>query len=114
MSYTVTLSFSPPPTANNLFLTRDRRRVRTPRYRAWQEAAGWELLVQRQGCVGGPWEAHIVLPNRLRGDTDNYAKPILDLLVEHRVVDDDRHCRRLTIEKTGASDSVIVTLRAAS
>jgi crossover junction endodeoxyribonuclease RusA len=102
-----------PPSTNNLFLTRGRRRVRSPRYRAWLKTAGWELLAQRQGCIGGPWEAHIVLPNTLRGDTDNYSKALLDLLVKHRVVDDDRYCRRLIIEKTGKTNTVTVTLRAA-
>jgi Holliday junction resolvase RusA-like endonuclease len=111
---TVIISIPPPPSVNNLFLTRGRRRVRTPRYRRWQTAAGWQLLAQKQGCIGGPWQADIVLPQRLRGDTDNYAKPILDLLVAHGVVDDDRHCKRLSIEKIGTSDSVTITLRAAT
>ena len=73
-----------------------------------------ELLAQKQGCIGGPWQAHIVLPSALRGDIDNCVKAVLDLLVEHGAVHHDRHCRRLTIEKTGEADSVTVTLRAAT
>src|SRR5262245_66508643 len=101
------LRLPPPPTVNNLFLSRGRRRIRTPRYRAWQERAGWQLVAQRQGCVGGPWEATIVLPAKLRGDVDNYSKPLLDLLVTHRVVDADLHCPRLTIQKSGTDADVV-------
>jgi len=105
------LRLLPPPSVNNLFVNVGRRRVKSPRYRAWLQTAGWQLLTQRQGCVGGPWQAEVVLPAGLRGDADNYSKAILDLLVAHRVVDDDRHCRRLTIEKTGDTGQVLVTIK---
>jgi crossover junction endodeoxyribonuclease RusA len=108
------LELPPPPTTNNLFINVGRKRVKSKRYRTWLRSAGWELEIQRQGCIGGPWEADIALPSGLRGDADNYAKPILDLLVKHRVVDDDRHCRRLVITKEGNDASVLVTLRSAS
>src|SRR5262245_15316588 len=107
-----------PPTVNNLYLTtastRGRRRVRSRRYKAWLTEAGWEVQRQRNGCIGGPWEIDIALPAGLKGDTDNYAKPLLDLLVKHRVVDDDKHCRRVTVAKTVSMGSVLVTLRPAS
>jgi crossover junction endodeoxyribonuclease RusA len=102
-----------PPSVNNLFLTVGRHRVKSKRYCSWLTAAGWHLQAQRQGTIGGPWQCHITLPATVRGDADNYAKPLLDLLVKHSVVDDDRHCRRLTIEKDGNTGAVLVTLRAA-
>src|SRR5262245_25852979 len=71
----IILRLPPPPSTNNLFLTRGRRRIRTTRYRDWQARAGSELLEQRLGCIGGPWDAHIVLPGKLRGDVDNYSRP---------------------------------------
>jgi Holliday junction resolvase RusA-like endonuclease len=107
---TIILKLSVPPTVNNLFLTAGRRRVKSKRYRAWQKTAGWELLTQRHGCIGGPWTADIVLPTNLKGDTDNYSKALLDLLVSHGVVDDDRFCRKVTIGKTGNTSEVIITL----
>lgn len=109
----IILKLPPPPTVNNLFFSVGRKRVRSKRYRAWQTEAGWELQRQRLGCIGGPWEIDIALPAALRGDCDNYSKAILDLLVKHRVVDDDKHCQRLTIAKAVTVGSVIVTLRAA-
>ena len=108
------LTLPPPPSVNNLFINVGRRRVKSRRYRTWLKEAGWQLQAQRNGCIGGPWQVDIMLPARLRGDTDNYCKGILDLLVTHRVVDDDRYCRRLTVEKTGETDAVVITVRAAS
>jgi crossover junction endodeoxyribonuclease RusA len=110
----IVLELPPAPSVNNLFVSIGRRRVRSRRYRSWLSAAGWHLQAQRLGTIGGPWQCHITLPTTVRGDTDNYAKPLLDLLVKHSVVDDDRYCRRLTVEKTGETDSVTITLRAAT
>jgi crossover junction endodeoxyribonuclease RusA len=109
----VVVELPPPPSSNNLFLSRGRRRVRTPRYRAWQEAAGWQLLVQRPGRITGPWQADITLPSGVRGDIDNRVKAILDLLVAHRIVADDKFCQRVSIEKTDETESVLITVRAA-
>ena len=108
----IILKLPPPPTANGLFATVGRRRIKSRRYRAWLTEAGWELQRQRNGCIGGPWEADIALPTGLRGDADNYAKPILDLLVKHHIVDDDKHCRRVSVAKAKSVGSCIITLRA--
>jgi hypothetical protein len=73
------LTLPAPPSLNNLFLTAGRRRVKSPQYRRWLTAAG-----QRQGCIGGPWEAHIVLPATLRGDAEARDGAILlSLLLQH-------------------------------
>src|SRR5262245_30123746 len=90
----IILRLTPPPWLNNIFVNvLGRGRVPSKRYKSWQRTAGWELQTQRQGCIGGPWEVAIALPENLTGDCDNYVKPLLDLLVKHAVVDDDRHCR---------------------
>ena len=107
----VILTLPAPPTTNNLFINAGRKRVKSQRYKAWQTEAGWELRRQRCGCIGGPWEADIALPTGLTGDLDNYLKPILDLLVTHRVVDDDKHCMKLSVEKGGPGEAITVTLR---
>src|SRR5262252_3713880 len=106
----VILTLPAPPATNNLFINAGRKRVKSQRYKAWQTEAGWELQRQRCSCIGGPWEADIALPTGLHGDADNYAKPILDLLVKHHVLDDDRHCRRISVAKTATVGPVIVTL----
>ena len=107
------MTLPPPPTANGLYATVGRRRIKSRRYRAWLKEAGWEVQRQRCGCIGGPWQADIALPADLKGDADNYSKALLDLLVKHHVVDDDRHCHRLTIAKTvTVGPEVVITLRA--
>ena len=106
------LTLPPPPTTNNLFLNAGRKgRIKSPRYRSWENTAGWELKRQRPGTIAGDWQADIALPSGLTGDLDNYLKPIFDLLVKHRVVDDDKHCVRLSVEKGGPGEGVTVTLR---
>jgi Holliday junction resolvase RusA-like endonuclease len=46
----------------------------------------------------GYFDVQIDLPN-VRGDADNYAKPILDYLVSRKITDDDRFCRKVSVEK---------------
>ena len=110
----VILKLPVPPSVNGLFATVGRRRIKSRRYRAWLKEAGWEVQRQRCGCIGGPWQADIALPADLKGDADNYSKALLDLLVKHHVVDDDRHCQRLTITKAVTVGPVIVTLTPAA
>jgi crossover junction endodeoxyribonuclease RusA len=110
----IALTLPPPPSANAMYLVRGRRRLKSPKYRAWLETVGRELLLQRQGCVGSPWECTITLPARSRADTDNFIKPVLDALVRFGVVSDDRNCKRTITEKSGAGAAVLVKLRAAS
>ena len=111
----VILTLPPPPPSNNLFANKPGGgRFTSKRYKAWQRTAGWELQSQRQGCIGGPWEIDIALPRGLTGDVDGYIKPVLDLLVRHRVVDDDRFCRRLSVAKSVTVGDVIITLKQAT
>ena len=111
----VILTLPPPPPLNGLYPTAGRRRVKSKRYKSWERTAGWELKRQRCGCIGGPWEADIALPSGLTGDIDGYIKPVLDLLVEHRVVDDDQFCRRLSIAKAiTVGPDVIITIAVAT
>ena len=110
----IAFTLPPPPSVNNLFVTVGRKRVKSARYRSWQHTAGWELQAQRPGRISGPWTCEITLPVRTRADADNLAKPILDLLVAHGVTDDDRHCRKVSVEKTGETDAVVITVRAAT
>lgn len=87
---TVQLPF--PPSTNNLFLNvRGRGRIRSKAYRAWSEAASWELLSQRPAKLVGPVAVciHLVAPNKRRMDADNRIKPVLDLLVEHSIIQAD-------------------------
>lgn len=89
-----------PPSVNGLFNSRHRK---TKGYRAWIKEAGWALLRQRAGrhSVSGKYTVLLQLFQGSRKDGDNCMKAVLDLLVSHRITDDDRHCKRSTAEKTG-------------
>jgi Holliday junction resolvase RusA-like endonuclease len=109
---TITLSLPLPPSVNNLFVNRrdGKGRYTSPRYKAWQTEAGWEINRQKPGRVWGDYELHIVLP-KMRGDADNRLKPLLDLLVKHEVTDDDAKCRLITVAKTDENSTVSVTIK---
>jgi Holliday junction resolvase RusA-like endonuclease len=115
MGEAITISVTLPPSVNSLYLLRGRKRVPSRRYSEWRHEAGWELKRQRPTPIDGPWTASIVLPADMRGDIDNRAKALLDLLVLHRIVPDDRHCTALNISKDGLRGSgyAVVTLRRA-
>lgn len=96
----VVLNLPFPPSANNLFVNKaGRGRIRSDRYRAWCTAAGWELQAQRHEMVPGPYELELTFEKKdaRRRDIGNLEKGVSDLLVEHRVVEDDCLAQRITL-----------------
>jgi crossover junction endodeoxyribonuclease RusA len=71
---------------------------KSKRYMNWERTAGWELAIQRPARITGPVTVVISAgrPDRRRRDIDNLAKSLLDLLVAHRVMDDDSLVRSVT------------------
>jgi crossover junction endodeoxyribonuclease RusA len=89
-----------PPSTNNLFVNVPKRgRVPSGRYRQWKTAAGLMLNVQRPHRVIGSVRVLIYVPEKTRGDIDNRVKAVLDLLVAHGVIEDDKHVHSLTIAR---------------
>lgn len=90
-----------PPSVNSLFRNvAGKGRVRTKRYREWASASGWAC--NGRGAVSGPFTIAIILSRHKRrknADLDNHGtKAILDLLVSHKVIDDDSLAERITVE----------------
>lgn len=80
------------PTMNNLFAGTGRRRVKTPAYRSWENAAGWELLRQKPPRIKGPVKVSIEVSELDSTDTwdlCNREKATMDLLVTHGVIQGD-------------------------
>jgi Holliday junction resolvase RusA-like endonuclease len=105
-----------PPSTNNLFLnSRGKGRILSPEYRAWKEQAGWQLKSQRPKPLGVRAFVQIDLDNRRKGDADNRAKPVLDLLVEHQVLagDSKKHVRRVSIGWEPVSGCRVILCEAA-
>jgi len=99
----ISLSLPYPPSTNELFRNVPRKgRVKTQRYLTWIQAAGNEVNAQRpqqaETHIGGPVEIVITVERRNnRRDLDNCVKAIIDLLVAHGAIDDDRNVMRITV-----------------
>lgn len=78
-----------PPSVNGLFKNAKKGRRRTDRYNAWRDEAGWTLIIQKPQRISGPVQLLIEVSTKARGDTANYEKATTDLLVKHRIIEDD-------------------------
>lgn len=119
-----------PPSVNNLFsqaMMPSRRmpgrmvtrRFPTKKYRLWREEAVVRIRAAKIPAQGEPVviKLELIPPDSRPRDADNYAKPILDALVEARVlVDDNNRYVKAVVpywENPAASSGVIVTIRPA-
>lgn len=88
-----------PPSVNNLYAHGRLGRFKTPRYKTWIEAAGWEIKDQKPKQVVGPYGIMMRFGRQnKRRDLDNNIKAVSDLLVAHRIVEDDSLCRKIEAE----------------
>ena len=97
----IVLDLPMPPSTNGLYRNvPGRGRVKTQRLNTWLRAAGHDI--NRQPCqrIIGDYSLGIYInpPDRRRRDIDNHIKAISDLLVEHRLVDDDSLARSIRAE----------------
>jgi len=89
-----------PPSTNALYRNvQGRGRVKTQRYLTWQRAAGNAIAAQETHPIHGDVEVSIFVPRDNRRDIDNYCKATLDLLVMHKLIDDDRYITVLHVTK---------------
>jgi Holliday junction resolvase RusA-like endonuclease len=89
-----------PPSTNNLFVNvSGRGRAPSREYEQWKANAGWELKAQRPQLFPVRAIVLIDLDDSRKGDADNRAKPVLDLLVEYGVLagDSKKHVKRVSI-----------------
>lgn len=89
----IVLDLPIPPSANNLFFNLSHRkgRARSPAYMSWIIEAGYHIQTARQKPLEGPVCVSLSVPENGRRDLDGYWKPVLDLLVKHRLIPDDRN-----------------------
>lgn len=107
-----------PPSTNHIWRRTGRRVFRAAKYIRWLENADMAVLACKQyprQKLHGPFSAHILLNiSAGHGDADNRIKAVLDWCVSRAIVDDDMHCRKLTVEwaaATRAPAGCRVTLR---
>lgn len=80
-----------PPSTNHLFAGVGKKRIKTKKYKAWLNTAGWKIQEQSPHCVPGDVAItlHIKRPNDF-ADIDNRLKSSLDLFVNMGLIEDDR------------------------
>jgi Holliday junction resolvase RusA-like endonuclease len=109
----ITLNLPVCPSANQLFANRKTGgRIITREYEAWRQLAGYALNRYTHTPIHGKVHVTICLPEKTRGDIDNRAKAILDLLVRHKWIDDDRYIKSLHLIRDEGQD-MRVDVRAA-
>jgi len=112
-----------PPSVNNLFsqgvVKRKIRRFPSRAYKAWRKEAGILLMASRIKRFEVPVVIRLQLtPKDSRArDADNYNKPVIDALVEARILlgDDSRYVKAVTAywENPSASHGVRIWIRPA-
>jgi crossover junction endodeoxyribonuclease RusA len=110
----ITIHIPVPPSTNNLFANVAKRgRVRSERYNAWLRVAGTELNLQSPQPIAGLVSVDLMMkrPNA-SSDIDNRIKAALDLLVLHRLIEDDKNIVDVRA-RWGAVEDCVVTVRAA-
>ncbi len=102
------------PSTNNLFT--DRRgsfaagRIKSTKYRQWCHDAGWAIQSQKHTRVLGLVAVLIEAPLARRRDVDNALKPLLDLLVDLRIIEDDNRVDDLRIVRTTEGDQMRISI----
>jgi crossover junction endodeoxyribonuclease RusA len=109
------LTLPVPPSVNTMFRNVPKvGRVKTKAYRQWLKEADQHFLMQKKRLlvIAGEYEVSIKLPKTTRGDVDNRTKAVLDFLVSREITEDDRNCRKVTIERSADTWLCEVTITA--
>lgn len=104
------VSLPVPPSVNHLFANRKngKGRIISREYAAWRQEAGYALNLARPQPFGkAPVQVGIFIPDKTKGDLDNRIKALLDLVVTHKVIDDDRQVKRISIERHADSKALL-------
>lgn len=104
----ITLSLPFPISVNSMYANvSGKGRIKSQRYRTWRSAAGWALKAAKQTPINGWFTVTIILyekDNRKR-DPDNFVKGVNDLLVEHKLIEDDSYCSSFSVERIRSNTS---------
>jgi crossover junction endodeoxyribonuclease RusA len=104
----IEFAVSMPPSVNNLFLNvPGRGRVRSGRYRAWQDENLWALKALKLGSVAGHVRVDYWLPVKNRQDIDNPLKALNDLLQSSGILANDKQIRQLWVDHANRTDVLV-------
>lgn len=98
-----------PPSLNGMYRNVPKiGRVKTREYKAWEKEAAKALTFAAWDCPVAPYEITIRININHRGDIDNRVKPILDLLVRHKVLTGDQWVNALHVYRDRSIQSCTV------
>jgi Holliday junction resolvase RusA-like endonuclease len=107
---TIIITVPTPPSANRIWrnVPGMKRPVLDRTYAKWLETAGWEARMQ---AVGAPridcrFDARIEVPISRR-DTDNWAKPLMDLMEHVSIVSNDGNMNVVTVTPVDRADCLV-------
>lgn len=99
-----------PPSANRIWRTVPgmKHPVLDRTYADWLKAAGWEARMQAAGAprIDCRFDVRIEVPISRR-DTDNWAKPLLDLMEHVGIVSNDGNMHQVTVTPADRPDCLI-------
>jgi len=104
---TIILPF--PPSVNSLWNPRKGGGWRrSDKYRQWLTEAGWELVRQKPVKIPGRVgvRIHAIKPDKRVRDLDNLAKAVFDLLVTHKIIEDDKNVDAIQMAWQMPSDNL--------
>jgi Holliday junction resolvase RusA-like endonuclease len=111
----VELYLSYPPSANRMWGFGKRRVYKTDEYKSWIETATNQLNSQYPGTILGPYKLTIQLRIGPKIDLDNAVKPTNDLLQSAGVIENDKHCRQVSLRwVTSGFDGMYVLVERAA
>lgn len=106
----ITLTLPVPPSANRMWRVGNGRTYKSAAYLTWQTHAGYVAALGAAGDrIEGAYALGLTLP-KTRMDPDNLIKPINDLMQQVRIVANDRHMRRLSLDLDEARTDILVRL----
>jgi len=83
------------------------RKFKTNKYKTWREEFGWLAYQWVKGRKKKIYKGELAVKITVfispkvykKSDVDNFCKPILDAMVESKIIEDDRFVRILSISK---------------
>lgn len=100
----IVLSLPYPPSTNSIWRNVGGKTLVSAPYRKWKALAFSEIVEQgagalRRNTVAGPYRMMLLAdrPDNRGRDLGNLEKPVSDALVAAGVVEDDKHCHRMTL-----------------
>lgn len=89
-----------PPTVNHYYSVANSRKILSARGRKYKEDCLWVVAGQKPSKARGSRVSvtiHAHPPDKRKRDLDNLLKPVLDVLTESGVIEDDSQIDELTI-----------------